>query len=289
MSLNKRINLVVKNALKEDVGCGDITTSLSVPLKLKGEACIVAQEGGTLCGITVAKTVFKQLDKTINFKILKKDGDTFYKGDKIAIIKGKMQTILIGERVALNFLSLLSGVSTLTKKFITKVKGIKVKIKDTRKTIPNLRILEKYAVKTGGGYNHRNSLAEGIIVKDNHLSAAGYIQGEHPDEEKINQLIAILKKKSPFPIEIEVESLKEFKIMAGHKPDIIMLDNFSLKDLKTAVKLRDKYYPKVKLEASGGVNLKNVRATAASGVDYVSIGMLTDTPCVIDFSLNIKP
>ncbi len=287
MSLNKRIQLVVKNALGEDIKGGDITTSLSIPAKLKGEAWIVAQEKGILCGIATVKSVFRQLDKGIKFKVLKRDGSIFKKGDKIALIRGKMRTILTGERVALNFLSLLSGVSTLTKKFVTEVKGIKVQIKDTRKTIPNLRSLEKYAVKIGGGYNHRGSLSEGIIVKDNHLSAAGYIRNQRPDKEKISRLIAALKKRKPFAVEIEVESVKEFRIIAGYGPDIVMLDNFSVKDLKAAVKLRNEYYPKVKLEASGGINLKNVRAAAASGVDYISIGMITDSPCVIDFSLNI--
>ena len=287
MFLNKRIQLVVKNALREDIGEEDITTTLSIPSKLKGEAWIVAQESGILCGMAVAKNAFTQIDKGIDFKVLKKDGDIFKKRDKIAVIRGKMRTILTGERVALNFLSLLSGVSTLTEKFVAKVKGIKVKVKDTRKTIPNLRSLEKYAVRVGGGYNHRGSLSEGIIVKDNHLSAAGYIRDQRLNKEKISQLIATLKKRKSFAVEIEVENLKEFKVITDYKPDIIMLDNFSLKDLKAAVKLRNKYHPKVKLEASGGINLKNVRATAASGVDYISIGMITDSPCVIDFSLNI--
>ena len=288
MCLSKNIQSVVKNALREDIGKGDVTTSLAIPFKLKGKAWIIAQEKGILCGMAVVKTAFKQLDKGIKVKALKKDGDVFRKGDKIALIHGKMRTILTGERVALNFLSLLSGVSTLTGKFITKIKGIKVEIKDTRKTIPNLRSLEKYAVKTGGGYNHRCSLSDGIIVKDNHLTAAGYIRNHHPDKEKISRLIAVLKKKKPLMVEVEVENLEEFRVVADYKPDIIMLDNFSVKDLKTAVKLRNKNYPKIKLEASGGINLENVRAAAASGVDYVSIGMITDTPCVIDFSLNIK-
>ena len=287
MSLNKNIQLVVKNALCEDIERGDITTSLTIPFELKGKTWIVAQEKGILCGTAVVKNVFKQLDKGVKVKVLKKDGDTFRKGDKIAMISGKMRTILTGERVALNFLSLLSGVSTLTGKFIAKVRGIKVEIKDTRKTIPNLRSLEKYAVKMGGGYNHRCSLSDGILVKDNHLNAAGYIRNQHLDKKRISRLMAALKKQKSLTVEVEVENLKEFRVMAEYKPDIIMLDNFFVKDLKTAVKLRNKYYPEIKLEASGGINLENVRAAAASGVDYVSIGMITDAPCVIDFSLNI--
>ncbi|NQT28585.1 MAG: carboxylating nicotinate-nucleotide diphosphorylase [Candidatus Omnitrophica bacterium] len=288
MSLRKHIRSVVANALKED-GCRkDLTTTFAISSKLKGKGVIVAQEKGILSGIEVAKAAFKQLNKKVVFRTLKKDGHAFRKGDKIAVIQGSLQTILTGERVALNFLSLLSGVATLTKKFVEKVKGTGVEIKDTRKTIPNLRILEKYAVEVGGGHSHRLSLSEGIIVKDNHLKAAGYIHRGHLNKECFANLIATLKKKSPLTVEIEVENLRELKAVLKYKPDIVMLDNFSVKNLKNAVSLRNKYYPKIKLEASGGVNLKNVRAVANSGVDHVSIGMITDSPGVIDFSLDIK-
>ena len=288
MSLNKHIQSVVKSALKED-GCQrDITTALAISSELKGKGVIVAQERGILSGIEVAKTVFKQLSKTIVFKALKKDGSAFKKGDKIAVIQGNLQTILTGERVALNFLSLLSGVTTLTKKFVEKIKGMKVEIKDTRKTIPNLRILEKYAVKAGGGCNHRISLSDGILIKDNHLKAAGYIHQGRLDKKRFGSLITTLKKKSSLKIEIEVENLGELKEVLKYKPDIIMLDNFSVKNLKSAVRFRNKYYSKIKLEASGGVNLKNIRAVASSGVDHISIGMITDSPKVIDFSLDIS-
>ena len=287
MSLSKHIQSRVKSALKED-GCQrDITTVFAISSKLKGKGVIVAQEKGLLSGIEVAKAVFKQLNQKIVFKVLKKDGSTFKRGDKIAIIQGSLRTILTGERVALNFLSLLSGVTTLTRKFVEKVKGLRVQVKDTRKTIPNLRILEKYAVRVGGGRNHRLSLSEGIIVKDNHLKAAGYIDQGRLDKKRLCSLISTLKKKSALAVEIEVESLGELKEVLKLKPDIIMLDNFSVKNLKKAVSLRNKYYPKIKLEASGVINLKNARAVASSGVDYISIGMITDSPQVIDFSLDI--
>ncbi len=287
MSLNKHIQSVVKSALREDSCQRDITTAFAIPSKLKGKGVIVAQEKGILSGVEVAKAVFKQLNEGIVFKTLKKDGTAFKKGDEIALIQGSLQTILAGERVALNFLSLLSGVTTLTKKFVEKVKGTRVEIKDTRKTIPNLRILEKYAVGVGGGYNHRTSLSDGIIVKDNHLKAAGYIRRGRLDRKRFGSLVAALKKKSSLKFEVEVESLGELKEVLKYKPDIIMLDNFSVKNLKSAVSLRNKYYPKTKLEASGGVNLKNVRAVAGSGVDHISIGMITDSPEVIDFSLDV--
>ena len=288
MFLNKHIQSVVKSALKEDSCQKDITTAFAIPSKLKGKGVIIAQEKGILSGIEIARTAFKQLNKKIVFKALKRDGSAFKKGDKIAIIQGSLQTILTGERVALNFLSLLSGVTTLTKKFVEKVKGIKVEIKDTRKTIPNLRILEKYAVGVGGGRNHRSSLSDGIIVKDNHLKAAGYIRKGRLDKERFASLVAALKKKSSLKVEIEVENLRELKEVLKYKPDIVMLDNFSVKNLNSAVSLRNKYYPKIKLEASGGVNLNNVRAVANSGVDHISIGMITDSPEVIDFSLDIS-
>ncbi len=288
MSLSKHIQVVVKSALGED-GCQkDITTTLAISSKLKGKGVIVAQEKGILSGLEVAKAVFKQLNRKIVFKALKKDGSAFKKGDKIATIQGSLQTILTGERVALNFLSLLSGVTTLTKKFVEKVKGAGVEIKDTRKTIPNLRILEKYAVGIGGGRNHRISLSDGIIIKDNHLKAAGYIRRGRLNKERFAGLVTTLKKKSSLKVEIEVENLGELKEVLKYKPDIIMLDNFSVKNLNSAVSLRNKYYPKIKLEASGGVNLKNIKAVASSGVDHISIGMITDSPEVIDFSLDIS-
>jgi len=288
MSLNKHIQSVVRNALGEDGCYRDITTAFAISSKLKGKGVIVAQEKGILSGIEVAKAVFKQLNKIIVFKALKKDGRAFRKGDRIAIIQGSLQTILAGERVALNFLSLLSGVATLTKKFVEKVKGTGVEIKDTRKTIPNLRKLERYAVRAGGGRNHRFSLSDGIIVKDNHLKAAGYIRRGRLNKERFCRLIATLRKKSSLAVEIEVESLGELKEVLKYKPDIVMLDNFSVKNLNSAVSLRNKYYPKIKLEASGGVNLENVKAVASSGVDHISTGMITDSPEVIDFSLDIS-
>ena len=288
MSLSKHIRSVVRSALRED-GCQrDITTVFAISSKLKGKGIIVAQEKGILSGIGVAKAAFKQLNQKIVFKALKKDGSAFKKGDRIAIIQGSLRTILTGERVALNFLSLLSGVTTLTQKFVEKVKGLRIQVKDTRKTIPNLRVLEKYAVRVGGGRNHRVSLSEGIIVKDNHLKAAGYIDQGRLDKKRLASLIAVLKKKSTLAVEIEVESLGELEEVLKLKPDIIMLDNFSVKNLKKAVNLRNKYYPEIKLEASGGINLKNARAVASSGVDHISMGMITDSPQVIDFSLDIS-
>ena len=288
MSLDKHIQSLVRSALEED-GCKkDVTTVLAIPSKLKATGIIVAQDKGVLSGIDLAETTFKQLNKKIKFKALKKDGSVFKKGDRIALIQGNLRTILTGERVALNFFSLLSGVTSLNSKFVKKVKGTKAKIKDTLKTIPNLRILEKYAVRVGQGTSHRFSLSDGIIIKDNHLKAAGYLNRGRLNKQRFARLIATLRKKSSLKVEIEVESLGELKEVLKYKPDIVMLDNFSVRNLKQAVSFCNKYYPKIKLEASGGVNLKNVRAVASSGVDHISIGMITDSPEVIDFSLDIK-
>lgn len=293
MPLSRATQLIVKAALVEDRAREDITTSLVIDANVKSQAVIVAKEKGILCGIEIAQEVFKQLDKKAFFKSFKKDGASFKKGEKIAVIKARAKTILSGERVALNFLSLLSGIATSTRRFVDKTKGTKAKIMDTRKTIPNLRDLEKYAVRVGGGYNHRNSLSDGLIVKDNHLRVGQYVYKGRLIGNRIGELIVYLKKKAKLKVEIEVENLKEFQEVIKYSPNIIMLDNFSLPALKKAVLLRNKYFPKVRggshrplLEASGGITLNNVHKIALSGVDFISVGMITHSPSGIDFSLE---
>jgi len=289
MHLSKEgiIKKIIKQALEEDIGKGDLTTFLSVSYRVKTKVFIVAREKGILCGINIAKEVFKHLDHQLKFKSLKKDADEFTKGDKIAKIEGKACSILAAERVALNFLSLLSGIATCTKGFIERVKGTRAKIMDTRKTTPNLRILEKYAVKMGGGKNHRYNLDDGILIKDNHLRASGIIRNEKINEDALQNLIELLRASTNLPLEIEVENLGEFKKVIKYKPDIVMLDNFNLSSLKRAVKFRNKYFPKTNLEASGGINLKNIRNIAKSGIDFISVGAITHSPRSIDFSLEI--
>jgi len=287
MPLSKKISQIIKYALAEDIGGCDITTSLSISRKHQSQAAIFAKEKGILCGIEIAEEVFKQVDKKICFKALKKDTNRLKKGEKIALIKGETQSILAAERVVLNFLSLLSGVATSTNMLVDKTKNTKVKIMDTRKTTPLLRELEKYAVKTGGGINHRGSLAEGIIVKDNHLKAGKYFYRGRINEKKIEQLIARLREKTKLKIEIEIEDLKQFKEIIKYNPDIVLLDNFSLKDIKHAVRYRNENFPKITLEASGGINLNNAGAAARAGVDFISVGAITHSPKAIDFSLEI--
>ncbi len=286
MPLDKIAKNIIKKALKEDIGKKDITSLLSIPRQARGRARIIAKDKGVLCGFAIAREVFRQLDKKLKFKAFKKEGQTFLPGETIAVLNGNLQVIMAAERVALNFLSLFSGVASLTRKFVEKASGTKSKIMETRKTTPNLRDLEKYAVRIGGGINHRRNLAQAILIKDNHLLASGCINKGRINEERIKELI-LRAKKTRLKVEVEADSLKLFKKVIKYKPDIIMLDNFSLKDIKTAVALRNRNSAGIKLEASGGINLKKVRPIARAGVDFISAGALTHSPCAIDFSLEL--
>lgn len=270
---------IVKSSLKEDLGTKDITTELIIPKDKFVKAVLLAKEPCVVCGLGVAALVFKVQDKNTKFRPLVSDGDYVKKGKIIARIYGEARSILTAERVALNFLTLLSGISTTTKKFVEAVKPYKVKIMDTRKTFPNLRLLEKYAVRIGGGFNHRLSLDEMTMVKDNHLKVIG----------GIDRLSGFSRK---YKVEIEVKNSREFKAALKLKPDIIMLDNTRIKDIQKAVKIRNSLSPNTyqgtpKLEASGGINLKNIRKIASTGVDMVSIGELTHSVKSVDISLEI--
>lgn len=287
MLLTKEIKLIIKRALQEDIGREDITTLFAIPYHFKTEGIIIAKEPGVLCGMAVARAAFKERDENIVFTAFKKDGDILKANDIIVKIKGDARSVLAAERVALNFLSLLSGVSTATKKFVDKIKGTRARILDTRKTTPNLRVLEKYAVRVGGGSNHRKALSDAILVKDNHLRAGKFIVNGKVDRIRLERSVSYLKKVSSVKVEIEVETLDEFESVIRHRPDIIMLDNFAVNNMKAAVKFRDRYYPKVKLEASGGVNFDNVRQIAQTGVDFISIGRITHSAAAVDFSLEI--
>lgn len=267
-----KIKNIIKLALKEDIGSKDITTQKLIPADKFVKAQIIVREDCIVCGLGVASAAFKMVDKNIKFKILAKDGDFVKKGKVVAQLCGRARNILTAERVALNFLSLLCGISTKVKSFVNAVKPYKVKILDTRKTIPCLRPLEKYAVRAGGGFNHRMRLDEMILVKDNHLRIIG----------GINRLRPVNHKQK---FEIEVESLLEFSCALKLKPDIIMLDNMNLKDIRKAVLIRNSLTPK--LEASGGIDLQNVKQFAKTGVDMISIGSLTHSVKSIDISLEV--
>ncbi|MDD5044160.1 MAG: carboxylating nicotinate-nucleotide diphosphorylase [Candidatus Omnitrophica bacterium] len=269
---------IVRSALAEDIGKKDLTTEAFIPVHKQAKAEILAKGNFVVCGLYVAELVFKTQDKALKFRPLVKEGDLVKKGKALAIITGKANSILTAERTALNFLSLLSGVATKTRKFSEAVKKYKAKIIDTRKTVPGLRILEKYAVRIGGGFNHRLSLDEMLLVKDNHLKVIGGVTRLH-------------KANRRYVIEIEVKNLKEFKQALRYKPDMIMLDNMKIEDMRKAVRLRNvqssQFLSLPRLEASGGVSLKNIRNIASTGVDLISIGNLTHSIDSVDISLEI--
>jgi nicotinate-nucleotide pyrophosphorylase (carboxylating) len=275
---------LIREALKEDIGKEDITTGTLVPEK-NVKAVLVAKEPCVVCGLAVARMTFKLLDRRIKFKPRVHDGQKVKKGKALVFIQGPASGILRAERVALNFLSLLSGVATMTRKFMDAARPHKVRIIDTRKTLPGLRILEKYAVRIGGGYNHRFKLDEMIMVKDNHLRMIGGVTGLRGKWRGL--------RKSGKLIEIEVNNLDEFRSVLNLNPDVIMLDNMSPQQMRKAVLLRNKFrvphhpHSKIRLEASGGVNLKNIRKVAATGVDGISIGSLTHSVDSVDISLEI--
>ena len=273
------IDQIVRHALVEDIGKGDITTELTVPKDKLISACIVVKEDCVVCGLDVAARAFELADRSIEFKGLVKDGRVVKKGKKIATLQGNAGNILTAERVALNLLTMLSGVATITREFVQRVKPYKVKITDTRKTIPGLRELQKYAVRVGGGYNHRMGLDEMVLIKDNHIKVA----------EGFDRLPSVPKG---FKIEIEVQNLDEFKHALRFKPDVIMLDNMNAGDIKKAVEIRNKtefkgHHLPTKLEVSGGVDLDSIESLAACGVDIISIGALTHSYKAIDISLEV--
>ena len=275
----QKIQKIVKIALEEDLGSGDITSNLTIPEKQKGEGFIVAREKGLIAGLEVVKSVFKQVDPGLMFKPLVSDGDKVRPGQRVALIRGKVKSILAGERTALNFLQRLSGIATLTGEFVGKIRGTRAKILDTRKTTPGLRLLEKYAVKKGGGKNHRQGLYDMILIKDNHIKAAGSISAA---------IGKALRNKKGLKIEVETRNFGEVKEALNFKIDRIMLDNFKPEDLRRAVRLIRSKNKKVEIEASGRVNLKNIRKIALSGVDYISVGALTHSAKALDFSLLLK-
>lgn len=278
---------LIRKALEEDVGNGDVTSFFCVSPEKKAKGIILAKENCVLCGIDIAKEAFRTANYSLKFRRLKKDGEVVNKNEVIAEIKGQAISILKAERVALNFLSMLSGVATYTRVFVDKVKNTATKIMDTRKTTPTLRVLEKYAVRVGGGVNHRKGLWDGILIKDNHLRASGIISKQGFNEKPLGKLIEIIRNNTKYEIEVEAENFQEFKRIIKYKPDIILLDNFPLNLILKAVHFRNRYFPNVKLEASGGINLDNVKKIAKAGVDFISVGSITHSPQSVDFSLEI--
>jgi len=283
---NTDLNDFLKNALREDIGEKDITSETFIPKKKLIKGVFLAKEDCVVCGLGVVAQLLKIQDKNIKFKPLVREGEGVRKGKTIAKVSGRAKSILAAERVALNLLTHLCGVSTKTKEFVNQIKPYKLRILDTRKTTPGLRLLEKYAVRIGGGYNHRMKLDEMILIKDNHLKVIGnrlWVIGFKEIDKKISPKVQI---------EIEVKTLKEFRKALKLKPDVIMLDNMSLKEIRKAVQIRNHLSPiafnlSPKLEASGGISLKNVKKVASTGVEMVSVGELTHSVRSTDISLEI--
>lgn len=275
---SKNFTPYIKAALKEDRASSDITSLTCVAKSHTTRARIIAKEDGILCGLEIAKATFRQLNKSIQIKAKIKEGNPFKKGNTILEIKGETRAILTTERTALNFLGHLSGIATLTNTFVKTVKPFKAQILDTRKTTPTMRELEKYAVKTGGGTNHRMNLSEMAMIKDNHRHLMN--EGDYKD------FIKIIRTKYRKPVTIEVDTLKQFNKVLKTLPDIILLDNMPPAQLRQAVKVVKKTKSKVLLEASGGITLKNVRSIAKTGVKRISIGALTHSVPSINFSLE---
>ncbi|MDD5070577.1 MAG: carboxylating nicotinate-nucleotide diphosphorylase [Candidatus Omnitrophica bacterium] len=278
---------MLKSALAEDIAGGDITSRLVIKGSPRIKAVVLAKENGVFCGVDILKEAFPATKKDVTLTLFKQDGDPLIRGEGVAQLFGSAKKILAYERVVLNFISMLSGVSTLTNQFVKKIQNTKVEIKDTRKTTPLFRNLQKYAVRVGGASNHRMRLDDAVLIKDNHLRVGGYLVDGQIDKEKFKPIIKLLRQKTSLPLEVEVETFSEFQAVAEFYPDIIMLDNFSLANLKKVVSFRNKYYPRIKLEASGGVNLTTILKIAKSGVDYISVGAITHSAKAIDFSLEI--
>lgn len=271
------LDRIIDAALLEDIHTGDITTQALKLEKRSAVARLVTKEGFVLAGISVAERVFQRLNQGILFAALRADGEYVAKGSVIAEIRGDATDLLMGERVALNLLQRMSGIATATSRFVTAVQGTRARIVDTRKTTPGLRELEKYAVRVGGGHNHRTGLYDGVLIKENHIAAAGGI-AEAVGRAR-NYIPHTLK------IEVETETLDQVKeaLMAG--ADVIMLDNMSLEEMCSAVAF---VAGRVPLEASGGVTLDTVRAIAETGVDIISVGALTHSPRAMDISMLLE-
>ncbi len=274
--MDSKIRQLIHLALSEDIGRGDLTSEAVVDGKLSGKAVILAKQEGILAGLSVAKMVFQMVDPAVVFKMLKQDGERIKKGGKVASVQGKVKNILSAERTALNFLQRLCGIATLTGKYVEKIGGTKAKILDTRKTTPGLRVLEKYAVKAGGGKNHRMGLFDMILIKENHIRAGGGIW------DAIKKARSSYKRKK---IEVEVRNLRELREAIEVMPDWIMLDNMKIQQMKKAVGMIRSVSSAIKIEASGSVNLRNVRKIAQTGVDFISVGALTHSTPALDLSL----
>ena len=268
---------LIQAALEEDVGAGDVTTGAILIGEEVGSAQAVAKSALVVAGIDVFKEVFLFWDGNLKFTGLREDGQMAAPGDVLAEISGKLSSILVAERVALNFFQRMCGIATMTRQYSEEIKGTKAKILDTRKTAPGLRVLDRYAVRIGGGFNHRFGLYDGVLIKDNHIAAVGGIY----------RAVAMVRDRIPhtLKVEVEVRNLPEVEEAIASAVDVIMLDNMSISEMREAVFL---VRGKIPLEASGGVNLSNVKQIAETGVDFISVGALTHSVTASDISLQVR-
>lgn len=269
---------LIRQALEEDITGEDVSTNAVMREAVEGEVELISKADGVICGMKVYERTFKILDENTQVISNVRDGDRVKRGQLLAVVRGDIRTLLSGERTALNFLQRMSGIATYTAETVALLKGTKTRLLDTRKTTPNMRIFEKYAVKVGGGCNHRFNLSDGVLLKDNHICAAG----------SVKEAVALAKEYSPFvrKIEVEVENLEMCREAVEAGADIIMLDNMSVEDMKTAVKMID---GRAKTECSGNVTRDNIKNIIDTGVDFVSSGALTHSAPILDLSMkNLK-
>ncbi|MBM2825833.1 MAG: Carboxylating nicotinate-nucleotide diphosphorylase [Dehalococcoidales bacterium] len=272
---------IIDLALAEDLGHGDVTSEILLPDNLYGQASFLVKASGILAGIEVARAVFLRVDPSLEVKVLIKDGTRIKRGDIAAIITGRVISIVKAERVALNFLQRLSGIASQTAKYVARARGFPAEITETRKTTPGLRVLEKYAVRMGGGHNHRFNLSDGILIKDNHIAALRTLG------MSLKDIVIKAKNNAPAGLTLEVEVTTAEDALEARKAgaDFILLDNMSTDEMQRVVKLLG---GRVKTEASGGITLANVRAAAMTGVDRISIGALTHSSKALDISLELE-
>jgi nicotinate-nucleotide pyrophosphorylase (carboxylating) len=276
--LQQNIEISVRNALAEDIGTGDLTAAL-IPADQQARASVVVRDDAVICGLPWFYAVFNQLSADITVQFLVTEGQPVTAGTKICNLLGAARPLLTGERTALNFLQTLSATATAAKAFATAVENTTATILDTRKTIPGMRLAQKYAVHTGGAANHRTGLYDGILIKENHIAACGGIS---------DAIAVALKMANGVMVEIEVENLAEARAAIDAGAHRLLLDNFSLDEMRKAVKLRDELDPRITLEASGGVDLSSVKEIAAVGVDFISVGTLTKDIKAVDLSMRFE-
>ena len=278
----EQLDDIIDRALAEDIGPGDATSEILIPPDFCGRAFLLIKARGILTGGEVARRVFLRVDPSLRVEQHIADGAMVKPGDKVATVSGRVANILKAERVVLNFLQRLSGIASETARYVAKTRGLAVKVTDTRKTTPGLRLLEKYAVRMGGGHNHRFHLGDGILIKDNHLAALRALGCNLKDA------ITEATRRAPpgLLVEVEVATIEEARVAVEAGADIIMLDNMGLDEMRRAVSLMS---PRVRTEASGGVTLANIRTVAMTGVDIISVGALTHSTRALDISLEFEP